>query len=176
MRAGLAAHRSAPARRSAWERALLVVAVALTASALAQELELDPRVFEIANELRCPTCIAESVGQSNAAIAREMRVIIQEQLEEGASRTEVLAFFQERYGDWILLEPPKRGLHLLVWVLPVAAALGGVTMLGLLLRRWRAAGAAPIELEPGDLARVRAALRETGGPSDADGPGDGRSA
>ncbi|CAN5841025.1 hypothetical protein BH23DEI1_BH23DEI1_01350 [soil metagenome] len=145
---------------------LVIVAMAIAAlsaphAILAQEGALDRRVFEIANELRCPTCVSESVGQSSSPIAREMRIIIQEQLEGGATRTEILAFFQERYGDWILLEPPKRGLHLLVWVLPVAAAMIGVVVLGVLVRRWQAAGATPVAADPADLARVRAALART---------------
>ena len=140
---------------------LVLLALALAPAAAAQEQELDPRVFEIANELRCPTCVSESVGQSNSAIAREMRVLIQEQLETGANRAEVLVFFQERYGDWILLDPPKRGINLVVWLLPVAGALGGLTLLGVLLQRWRAAGATPIDADPADVARVRAVLGST---------------
>jgi cytochrome c-type biogenesis protein CcmH len=140
---------------------LALLALVLAPAATAQEQELDPRVFEIANELRCPTCVSESVGQSNSAIAREMRTLIQEQLETGADRAEVLVFFQERYGDWILLDPPKRGINLVVWLLPVAAALGGLTLLGVLLRRWRAAGEAPVDADPADVARVRAVLGST---------------
>jgi cytochrome c-type biogenesis protein CcmH len=137
---------------------LALAALLALGGAFAQEQELDPRVFEIANALRCPTCVSESVAQSSSAIAREMRVIIQEQLEAGASRDEVLAFFQERYGDWILLEPPKRGLNLVVWVLPVAGVLAGASLLVVMLRRWQAAASEVVEADPLDLARVRAAL------------------
>jgi cytochrome c-type biogenesis protein CcmH len=134
------------------------IAALLLGVALAQDITLDPRVFEIGNELRCPTCVAESVGESNASIAREMRQIIQEQLDEGRSRAEILAYFQDRYGDWILLSPPRRGVLLLVWLLPVAAVLVAGGGLVVLMRRWRAAAdeVAPVAAE--DLARVRAAL------------------
>jgi cytochrome c-type biogenesis protein CcmH len=130
----------------------------LLATASAQELELDPRVFEIGRELRCPTCVAESVSESNAAIAREMRVLIQEQLDQGANRAEVLAFFQERYGDWILLNPPMRGMHLLVWLIPIVAALIAGVVITRVLRRWRAAAETPVTVDPSDLDRVRAEL------------------
>jgi cytochrome c-type biogenesis protein CcmH len=144
--------------------ALLALLLALaTPAALAQEQALDRRVFEIAGLLRCPTCVSESVGQSSSPIAREMRAIIQEQLEAGRSQAEILAFFQERYGDWILLEPPRRGLHLLVWLLPVVATVVGAGTLALLVRRWRAAGAAPVEAAPEDVARVRALLADDSG-------------
>ena len=133
--------------------------VALEATTLAQERPLDPRVFEIGRELRCPTCVAESVGESNAAIAREMRVLIQEQLDLGANRAEVLAFFQERYGDWILLNPPMRGMNLLVWLLPVVAAAIGLLLLAHLLKRWRGAAEEPVTVDPAELERVRAELQ-----------------
>ena len=125
----------------------------------AQERELDPRVFEIGRELRCPTCVAESVSESNAAIAREMRVLIQEQLDQGADRAEVLAFFQERYGDWILLNPPVRGVNLIVWGLPIAALLVAMLVAARLVARWRAAAEAPVDADASDLERVRAELQ-----------------
>lgn len=159
---------------------VLALAAALAVgAAAAQERELDPRVFEIARDLRCPTCVSESVAQSSSPIAREMRLIIQEQLDGGATRAEVLAFFQERYGDWILLEPPRTGLHLLVWTLPAAAAAVGLLVLALLVRRWRAAAARSVEAAPEDLARVRAVVGEApgapvGGPAGPDGPRDAR--
>jgi cytochrome c-type biogenesis protein CcmH len=127
----------------------------------AAEVQLEPRVFEIARQLRCPTCVSESVGDSNAAISIEMRNQIRAQLREGRSEGEILAFFQERYGDWILLEPPRRGIHLLVWGLPGVALIAGLGGLGLLMARWtRNSRRFATEERPSDddLARVRAAL------------------
>jgi cytochrome c-type biogenesis protein CcmH len=128
---------------------------------LAQEAPatLAPKVFEIAKNLRCPVCTAESVGDSSAPIAVEMRNVIQEQLGQGKSEREILSFFQERYGDWILLNPPKRGVHLLVWLLPLVVALIGVGFLTMYLRRWTKQAKAPIEATPEDLERVREEMR-----------------
>lgn len=137
---------------------VLTVAALLAGLAAAQERELDPRVFEIGRELRCPTCVSESVGESNAAIAQEMRILIQEQLDQGASRAEVLAFFQDRYGDWILQNPPMRGINLLVWGLPIAALVLALLVAARLVLRWRAAADAPVDVDPTDLERVRAEL------------------
>jgi len=141
-------------------RLALVACLALGA-AFAQDIVLDPRVFQIGNELRCPTCVAESVGESNAAIAREMRQIIQEQLDEGRTRAEILAFFQDRYGDWILLSLSRRGVLLLVWLLPIAAVVVAGGGLVVLMRRWRAAADTVTPVDAEGLARVRAALDAT---------------
>ncbi len=155
-------------RRHRWTLAIgLLLAFAVGS---AQERALAPEVFEIGAGLRCPTCVSESVAESSSAIAREMRVLIQDQLDEGRSRAEIHAFFQERYGDWILLDPPRRGVLLVVWLLPVAALVVGIVALLFLMRRWRAAAAeVPPALDPADQARVRAALAAAAGTED-DGP------
>ncbi len=126
--------------------------------AIMQETELEQRVFEIARDLRCPVCTSESVSDSSADIAVEMRVIIQEKLEAGESEREIKAFFQERYGDWILLEPPRRGIHLVVWLLPTIVAAIGAGVLIMLVRRWTKSSQETITVDAADLARVREAL------------------
>lgn len=126
---------------------------------------LEARVFEIAQQLRCPTCVSESVADSSAGISIEMRNQIQAQLQEGRSEAEILAFFQERYGDWVLLEPPRRGIHLVVWWLPGIALAAGVLGLATLMIRWtRNARRLAEEDAPSDaeLARVRAELADDG--------------
>ncbi len=140
-------------------RSLVALAWALLlAAALAQDVQLENRVYEIAGKLRCPVCTSESVADSSVQLAIQMREIIQEQLDDGRSEAQILAFFQERYGDWILLDPPKRGLHLLVWVLPVAGALIGVVVLIVLARRWMSRSREPVAVDPADLERVRSEL------------------
>jgi len=109
---------------------LLLLLLALSLTALAQEgppPDLSPEVFRIARELRCPVCQGESAAESNSGVAVEMRRLIAEMLEEGKTAAEIKAFFVERYGEWILYEPPRRGVTLWVWVLPVV----GLFLLGL---------------------------------------------
>ena len=103
-------------------------------------------------------CTAESVADSSAEIAGEMRRLIQQQLDAGKSKEQILRYFRRRYGDWILLDPPKTGLHLVVWLLPLLALLGGAAALVLLVRRWRAAAESVPDAPDEDLQRVRAAL------------------
>ena len=141
-------------------RLVLLAVYGLLATAPAQT-ELDRQVFDLSRQLRCPVCTSESVADSNADVSIEMRNIVQEQLEAGKSEAEVLAYFQARYGDWILLEPPKRGLHLLVWLLPVVVAVAGALALALLVRRWTQTSREPVEADEADLKRVREALERS---------------
>jgi len=141
--------------------ALLLLAVAGTVALAQEPVELEARVFELAGQLRCPVCTSESVAESSSPTSLEMREMIQEQIALGRSDAEVLAFFQDRYGDWILLEPPKRGLHLLIWILPGVVGAAALVTLFVYIRRWTKAGSEPIEVDPADRDRVRQALGES---------------
>ncbi|MBU2646807.1 cytochrome c-type biogenesis protein CcmH [bacterium] len=81
-------------------------------------VDLDNRVREIAHQLRCPTCQAMSVKESDAGISLNMKQRIRELLEEGKSEEEILRFFVDRYGEWILRSPKKEGFSLLLWTMP----------------------------------------------------------
>ena len=98
--------------------------------------DLEEQVQEIALLLRCPVCQNLSVGDSPSELAREMRGLIREQLQQGKTPADVLAYFVARYGEWILLAPPKRGLNLIIWVLPFVLMVVGGVALYLGARRW----------------------------------------
>ncbi len=89
--------------------------------------DLDNQVREISHKLRCPTCQAMSVKESDAGLSVNMKNKVREMLKEGKSEEEILSFFEERYGEWILRSPKKEGFNLLLWLLPgtllVAASL-----------------------------------------------------
>ncbi len=102
--------------------AIVAISSVLLFSVL-QADEMDDRVREIAHNLRCPTCQAMSVKESEAGLSLNMKQKIREMLEEGKSEEEILRFFEERYGEWILRSPKKRGFNLLLWVLPGIAVL-----------------------------------------------------
>src|SRR5690625_1740495 len=114
----------------------------LFAFALAQPagVTLEARVFEIAKQLRCPICVSESVAASSSQISLTMRAEIQELVQAGLSDQEILDSFTESYGDWVLLKPPRRGVHLLVWLLPVAVIAVGAVLLYSFTRRSARAG------------------------------------
>ena len=122
----------------------------------------DGRLYALAGQLKCLQCVGESVAASQAPLAEQFRDEIRQQMATGATDDEILAFFVDRYGDEVLLEPPATGLSALVWVLPVLVVAGAVVGLGLAFGRWRSAPAGP-QWEP---VRAGRGLRR--------GPGAGR--
>ncbi len=96
----------------------------------------DQQVYEVASELRCVVCQNLSVADSPSEMANQMRAIVRERLAAGQTPAQVRQYFVERYGDWILLAPPRRGFTLLVWVAPLIAVLVGLALVALLVRRW----------------------------------------
>jgi cytochrome c-type biogenesis protein CcmH len=101
---------------------------------------LDQRVYEVGSQLKCPVCQNESVADSSAAIAEQMRLVIRQQLQEGKSEQEVLQYFAAHYGNQILLTPPQQGFNLLAWLMPVVMLLIGFGLLAFVLHDWRAQG------------------------------------
>ncbi len=128
---------------------LLVVTVAacggLGARSATAEAQERPRstatvnedaVREVAAQLRCVVCQNLSVADSPSEMANQMRGIIRERLAAGEPPEQVVQYFVDKYGEWILLAPRGRGFNLMVWAAPVAAVLAGLIAVGVLLRRW----------------------------------------
>ncbi|MGI8618938.1 MAG: cytochrome c-type biogenesis protein [Gemmatimonadaceae bacterium] len=97
---------------------------------------LEARTTAVASTLRCPVCQGESIQDSPSELAREMRALVRDQLREGKTPGEVRAFFVERYGEWILLEPTMNGLNVLLYAFPVILVLGGLALVAVLVRKW----------------------------------------
>lgn len=148
--------------RASFLRALVLLC--LLAPAFAAQVTEDPlerRTLDIAKELRCAVCQNQPVSESDADLARDMRAIIREQLAAGKSRDEIINYFVERYGEFVLLKPSYRGAGLWVWIGPVILLVLLVSSGFLYLRqRKRAPITAPPALSAEDLARVRAAREE----------------
>ena len=89
----------------------------------------------IARRLMCPTCAGQTVAESSSALARDMRREIKKRVREGKSDEEIVRYFKENYGDGILAEPSFGGFNLLVWLLPLIAALTGAVFAADYIRR-----------------------------------------
>lgn len=85
---------------------------------LKSETDIERQVRQISERLRCPVCQSENLYDSKAPLANEMRSIIREKLSEGETGDQIVAFFVDRYGGFVLQEPPKSGSLLLIWILP----------------------------------------------------------
>lgn len=102
--------------------------------------ELEARKWALYDSIRCPQCAGQNIGQSAAPIAKAMRATVDERLRAGEGDEEIIAFLVGSFGEEILASPPKRGVALLVWLIPpIALVLGGGTV-ALAIRRLRRGG------------------------------------
>ena len=125
----------------------------------------EPTVQTVAATLRCPTCAGESAADSAAPAARGMRAVIADRLAAGEDPEEIRAFFVDRYGEWILLDPPRRGVGWALVVLPgVALAIGVIAVWVLVAHRRPHAEAV---LSAADRRRAEAVVASAGGPGPA---------
>jgi cytochrome c-type biogenesis protein CcmH len=105
---------------------------------------LEERAREISKGLRCPLCQNESIDESNAAISRDLRLIVRERLVAGDTDEEVVDFVVERYGEFVLLKPTFGGANWLLWA-SAPAMLLLAALLGVSYLRRRSAAPAPQE-------------------------------
>lgn len=99
---------------------------------------LEARTSAIASTLRCPVCQGESIQDSPAELAQQMRAVVRDRLRAGETPDEIKAYFVSKYGEWILLEPTMTGLNVALYVLPVVLVVGGLALVVVLVRRWTA--------------------------------------
>lgn len=144
--------------------ARLLVALALVAgAAAAQDRALDDRLKRLETELRCLVCQNQTLADSNAPLAEDLRREVRELAASGKSDGEIRAFLVARYGDFVLYDPPVKATTWLLWFGPFALLVGGVGAWIAIVRR-RKAGAAAAADAPAVTAdaveRARAMLRD----------------
>lgn len=119
---------------------------------------LEDRAREISRELRCVVCQNESIDESNADLAHDLRVLVRERLVAGDSDDQVVQYIVDRYGDFVLLRPPLKPQTYILWASPAILLLAAGTIILLYLRRHRRT-AAPAPLTAEEQARVDALLK-----------------
>jgi cytochrome c-type biogenesis protein CcmH len=100
---------------------------------------LETRARDLSRELRCMVCQNQSIDDSEAPLARDLRLLVRERLTNGDSDQQVLDFLVSRYGAFVLLKPPLEWHTLLLWGLPPAALIAGITSLIVMARRRKTA-------------------------------------
>jgi cytochrome c-type biogenesis protein CcmH len=113
---------------------VLALAGAAALSALAAEEVYDERTMDIARNLSCPVCEGQTVADSHSRVALEMRQAIEAQVQAGLTDDEIYDYFRARYGDEVLVEPPREGINLALWWVPVIVVALGLGVVALYLR------------------------------------------
>jgi cytochrome c-type biogenesis protein CcmH len=131
---------------------LLCVRLAFGAQALpaAADPALEARMMSIASELRCLVCQNQTVADSHAGLAEDLRREIRTQLEQGKSQAEIIDFMTARYGDFVLYRPPFKATTALLWLGPALLLLIALSTLVVVLRRRAALADSAFEPELAD--------------------------
>ena len=133
---------------------------ALTPAEILDDPALEQRAREISKELRCLVCQNQSIDDSDAPLAQDLRTLVRERVVAGYSNDEVLSFVVARYGDFVLLRPPINAQTILLWTAPTLVLLAGVVGIFMTVRRRRIAPAGPTAppLSPDEEAALRRIL------------------
>ena len=96
---------------------------------------LDAHVMRIASELRCLVCQNQTIADSHATLAVDLRNQVREMLQQGRSEAEILVYMTDRYGDFVLYRPPLKSTTALLWFGPAVLLIGGMAVLLVVVRR-----------------------------------------
>lgn len=106
-----------------------IPAFAVEPSEMLDDPVLEERARQISQKLRCLVCQNETIDESNADLARDLRVLVRERLAAGATDEEVIDYVVARYGDFVLLSPPFKPSTFLLWIFPALALAVGAGLL-----------------------------------------------
>ncbi len=138
--------------------------IASAASGADTDAELEPRLNRLAAELRCLVCQNQSLADSNAELAVDLKNQVRDMMRAGKSDDEIKTYLTDRYGDFVLYRPPMRTTTWLLWAGPfVLLAGGGFVLVRVLRRRQASLVAAEAQVVAGgaNLDRARSLLAET---------------
>jgi cytochrome c-type biogenesis protein CcmH len=141
--------------------ALMAVSLAPAQAVQPDEVLADPaleqRARSLSAELRCLVCQNQSIDDSDAELARDLRVLVRERLQAGDTDQEVMAFVVSRYGEFVLLKPRFSARNAMLWATPALMLLAGGALIFANSRRRRVAAKA---LSPDEEARIAEILKE----------------
>jgi cytochrome c-type biogenesis protein CcmH len=135
---------------------------AVEPSEMLKDPALEARARSISQEIRCLVCQNQSIDDSNADLARDLRVIVRERLKAGDSDPQVRDYLVARYGDFVLLDPPFKAKTVILWVGPGLLLLLGVGVIAFAARRRRIAAVMPPPLSDHERRRLAELTKEPG--------------
>ncbi len=152
---------SSSKRALAWRFALIALALGAAQPAVAvqpdeilKDAALEARARALSHELRCMVCQNQSIDDSDAPLARDLRVLVRERLTSGDSDSEVVDFLVARYGEFVLLKPRFAWHNALLWLTPAAAIVAGAVAMFAAIRRRRAVPVAAAPLSADEERRL----------------------
>ncbi len=140
------------------------LALAVQPDEILKDPALESRARAISSELRCLVCQNQSIDDSDAGLARDLRLLVRERLQAGDNDVQVQDFLVQRYGDFILLKPPFKTGTLLLWLAPLGVLLGGAAALFVIARRRRSTESVAA-LSDAEQAQLQALLDRPADPS-----------
>jgi cytochrome c-type biogenesis protein CcmH len=144
--------------------ALMLLALPAAHAVQPDEIMADPakeaRARELSRELRCMVCQNQSIDDSDAPLARDLRLLVRERISAGDSNSQVLDFLVARYGEFVLLKPRFEGQTILLWLLAPLLLVGGGLALWLQTRRRGQGGATVPPLTPEEQAKLAALMSD----------------
>ena len=145
--------------RAVW----LCLALATTGAGMAHAVQpdevlkdpaLETRARELSAELRCLVCQNQSIDESNAPLARDLRLLVRERLKAGDSDQQIIDYIVARYGEFVLLRPPIGWHTLLLWLAPAIFLVLGIFLIRQIWQRSRSIPVTPAPLSAADRARL----------------------
>ena len=134
--------------------AFVTPALAVQPDEILSDPVLEARAREISKGLRCLVCRNENIDDSNADLARDLRLLVRERLVKGDTDQQVVDYIVARYGEYVLLRPRATGVNIILWAAaPVMLLLALWIGAGFVRRRSKAAG--PVDLSPDEQARLK---------------------
>jgi cytochrome c-type biogenesis protein CcmH len=133
-----------------------ISAFAVNPDEVLKDPALEHRARQISAQLRCMVCQNQSIDDSNAELAKDLRVLVRERLTDGDTDAEVMDYVVSRYGEFVLLNPRLRGETLLLWGAPIVLFLAGATAMALFVRKrgGKPTGTPLSDAEKAELERV----------------------
>ena len=117
------------------KKILILIILTLFSQNIFADENLDKKAREINKKIRCVVCQSQSIDDSDSILARDLRVLIKQKLEEGQSEKEITNYLVERYGEFILLKPKFNPSTYLLWLAPILILLFGIFLIRGIFRK-----------------------------------------